>query len=78
MLKGPIRQNKIRKKSEKTKSCRGNLWNEIQGHEERKTQEQNKKEWASSVGLCLGHKPQHPFHKKVSLWRLLPSKEASH
>ena len=36
-------------------SCRENLWNEIQlkgPSREKKTQEQNKKEWASSVGLC--------------------------
>ena len=42
--------------SEKTESCRENLWNEIQlkGPERQKwIQEQNKKEWASSVGLCL-------------------------
>ena len=32
-----------------------------------RTQEQNKKEWASSVGLCLWHQPQHPHHVKVSL-----------
>ena len=27
---------------------------------QKKTQEQNKKEWATSVGLCQKHKPQHP------------------
>ena len=30
------------------------------------TQEQNKKEWESSVGLRQKHKPQHPHHVKVS------------
>ena len=24
------------------------------------------KDWASSVGLCLGHRPQHTHHEKVS------------
>ena len=41
--------------SEKAESRWENLWNEIQlkGPQSRKqTQEQNKKEWASSVGLC--------------------------
>ena len=28
-------------------------------------QEHNKKEWASLVGLCQKHKPQHPHHVKV-------------
>ena len=28
--------------------------------------EQNRKEWASSVGLCKKHDPQHPHHVKVS------------
>ena len=46
--------------SEKAENCRGNLWNEVQfkGPERQKwTQEQNKKEWAKSVGLCQGHEP---------------------
>ena len=41
--------------SEKTESSRENLWNEIQLNGpkiQRQTQEQNKKEWASSDGLC--------------------------
>ena len=40
--------------SQKTKSCRENLWNEIQlkgPYRQKQTQEQNKKEWASLVGL---------------------------
>ena len=39
--------------SEKTESFRENVWNEIQlkgPYRQKKTQEQNKKEWASSVG----------------------------
>ena len=40
------------------------------GHKDRNRQEQNKKEWASSVGLCLWHQPQHPHHLKVSPWGL--------
>ena len=31
----------------------------------KQTQEQNKTEWASSVGLCQKHKPRHPHHVKV-------------
>ena len=30
-------------------------------------QEQNKKEWASSVGVCKKHKPQHPHHALVGV-----------
>ena len=37
---------------------------------QKQTQEQNKKDWASSTGLCQRHKPQHPHHVKVSLRRL--------
>ena len=33
---------------------------------QKETQEQNKNEWASSVGLYRKHKPQHPHHVKVS------------
>ena len=40
--------------SQKTESCRENLWNEIDLKgaikTEKQTQKQNKKEWASSVG----------------------------
>ena len=32
--------------------------------------EKEKKEWASSVGQCQKHKPQHPHHVKVSPWGL--------
>ena len=42
--------------SEKTESCRENLWNKIQLHgpqRQKQTREQNKMEWASSVGLYL-------------------------
>ena len=56
--------------SEKTGSCKENLWNEIQlkgPQRQKQTQEQNKKEWVSSVGLCPRRKPQHPHHVKVSL-----------
>ena len=55
--------------SEKTESCRENLWNEIQlkgPKRQKQTKEQNKKESASSVGLCQNHKLQHPHHVKVS------------
>ena len=60
--------------SEKAERCPENLWNEMQlkGQDRQKqTQEQNKfiknkkKEWASSVGLCQRHKPQHHHHVKV-------------
>ena len=45
---------RLEEQSEKADSCQENLWNEIQlkGPQDR-TQEQNKKEWASLVALCL-------------------------
>ena len=46
--------------SEKAESCRENLWNEMRlkgPQRQKQTQEQSKKEWASSVGLCVGYKP---------------------
>ena len=46
--------------SQKMESCLENLWNEIQlkgSHRQKQTQERNRKKWASSVGLCLGHQP---------------------
>ena len=55
--------------SDKAKSTRENVWDEIQlkgPQRQKQTQEQNKKEWASSVGLYYKHKPQHPHHVKVS------------
>ena len=69
--------------SDKAESCRENVWNEIQlkGHKEPKeTQEQNKKEGASSVGLRQRHKPQHPHHVKVSPLGLPPgvTRECEH
>ena len=50
-------------------SSRENLWNEIQlkgPQRQKKSQEQTKKGWASSVGLIKNHKPQHPHHVKVN------------
>ena len=40
----------------------------------------NKKEWASSVGLCQRRKPQHPHHVKVSPLGLPPgvTRECEH
>ena len=38
------------------------------GHRDRNRHEKNKKEWASSVGLCQKHKLQHPHNVKVSPW----------
>ena len=40
-----------------------NLWNQIQL---KGPQEQNKKEWTSSDGLCQRHKPQCPHRVEVS------------
>ena len=60
---------KLEEKTEKLRSCRENLWNEIQlkGPQRQKhSQEQNKKESASSIGLCKRHKPKHPQHVKMS------------
>ena len=54
---------------EKAESCRENLWKEIQlkgPQRQKQAQEQNKKEWASTVSLCHRHKPQHPQHVKMS------------
>ena len=34
----------------------------------KKKYKKKKKEWASSVGLCQGHKPQHPHHVKANSW----------
>ena len=42
--------------SQKTESCRANLWNEMQlkgPFRQKQTQEQNKKEWASLVGWFM-------------------------
>ena len=37
------------------------------GHKDRNGHKNRiKKEWASSVSLCQGHKPQHPHHVKAS------------
>ena len=46
--------------SEKAECHRENLSNDMQlkgPSRQKQTQEQNKKEWASSVGLCQTHKP---------------------
>ena len=54
--------------SEKTESCRENLQNQIQlkgPQGQKQTQEQNKKEWVSWIGLCQKQKPQHRHHVKV-------------
>ena len=43
------------RESERADNCRENLWTEIQlkgPQRQKQTQEQNKKEWASSTGLC--------------------------
>ena len=45
---------------EKAESCRENLWNGTQlkgSYRQKQTQEQNEKEWASSVGLRQKRKP---------------------
>ena len=39
-------------------------WNTLEKAIKTETQEQNKKEWASSAGLCQRRKPQHPHHVK--------------
>ena len=67
--------------SEKAESCRMNLWNEMQlkgPKRQKQTQEQNKKVWASSVGLHQKHKPQHPHHVKVSLQGLTKNMQHVH
>ena len=60
-----------KEQSGKAESCQKNLWNEIQlkgPHGQKQTQRLNKKEWASLVGLCQRHKPQHLHRLKVSPW----------
>ena len=62
-MKGQTNETEIRpeEQSEKTESFWENLWNEIQlkgPQRQKQTQGWNKKEWASSVGLCPRHKPQ--------------------
>ena len=45
-------------RSEKRESCRENLWNEMQlkgPQRQKQAQEENKKEWTSSAGLCQKH-----------------------
>ena len=61
-----------KEQSEKAESCLENVWNETQlkgPQRQKQTQEQNKKEWASSVDLCQRHKPHPPHQVKVSPWR---------
>ena len=68
--------------SEEAGSRRENLWNETQLKgpcRQKQTQEQNKKGWASSVGLRQRHTSQHSLHVKVSprgltSWRVTRSK----
>ena len=60
-------------------SYRETLWNEIQlkgPKTQKQTQEQNKQEWASSVGLCPRPEPHHPHNVKVSPWGLLAARMA--
>ena len=64
--KAELRQEE---QNEKAGSSQENLWNEIRLKGpwiQKQTQEQNKKEWASSVGLYQRHKMQHPHHVKVN------------
>ena len=64
--------------SEKAEKCRVNLWNEIQFEGAIKTEidtRTEKKEWASSFGLCLWHKPQHANHVRVSSRGPIPKQE---
>ena len=57
-----------KEQSEKAASCRENVRNEIPGERVIKAETDTKtefKKWASSVGLCPGHKTQRPHHVKV-------------
>ena len=52
-MKGPMAEIRPEEQFEKTESCREHLRNEIQlkgPKRQKETQEQNKKEWASSAG----------------------------
>ena len=48
---------RLGEQSENTESCRENLWNEIQVKGPKREIDARTEEWASSVGLCQGHKP---------------------
>ena len=51
---------RLEEQNQKMERCRENLWTEIQlkgPHRQIQTQEQNKKDWSSLVGLGLRHKP---------------------
>ena len=66
-----------KEQSKKAEICGEELRNKIQlkgPKRQKQTQEQNTKEWVSSVGLCQKHKPQHPHHVKVSPRGLTPQK----
>ena len=54
-IRPPPKKQQQQKQNEKAESCWENLSNEIQSngpYRQKETQGQNKKEWASSVGLC--------------------------
>ena len=56
-MKGNKAEIRLEELSEKVESCQENLWNEIQlkgPQRQKQTQEQNKKEWASSAGRRSG------------------------
>ena len=43
----------------------------MKSHKDRnRHKEQNKKEWASWVGLCQRHKPQNPHHVRLAHLRV--------
>ena len=66
-MKGPKRQIQDRKNRVRKRKVAGRIYetkDSWKGHEDRKRH--RKREWASSVGLCQKHKPQHPHHEKVS------------
>ena len=53
------------KNSEKWKG-KNYIYKDRKIYTQKQTQQQNKKTWASSAGLCQKHKLQHPHHVKVS------------
>ena len=69
-MKGPTRQKEDQETRVRKRRVVGRIYGMKycwQGHKDRN---RHKKEWASLVGLCQTHKPQHPHHVKVGLWGL--------
>ena len=71
-LKGPMRQIKDRKQRVRKRGAVGRVYRMKYSHKGQKDGNRRKnrikRNWASSVGLCQRHQPQHPHHVKVCPW----------